>query len=132
MEAINRTVDKANEWMNRVKEELDSDDLEAYSSTKAVLKTLRSRLPAAEAAHFDEQLPTMLRGLYYEGYDPSAHPRKEIRSKDDFYQEVAEMSGQPVDGEAAAQAVLKVLKKKISDGELETITVNLPKNLKGR
>ncbi|MEU9045704.1 DUF2267 domain-containing protein [Kitasatospora sp. NPDC048343] len=47
-----------------------------YRLLRAWLHTLRDRLPIDAAVHFGAQLPTLIRGVYYEGWDPHPTPVK--------------------------------------------------------
>jgi uncharacterized protein (DUF2267 family) len=124
------TIQKTNEWFSLMQENLGWDERKVYDAVKAVLATLRNRLPPVEAAQLGAQLPMLLRGLYYEGYNPNWKPDKEIRTKEDFYQEVQKKSAQLINTKSATKAVLDVLKIKIAQGEVKDITANFPKNLK--
>ncbi|MGH4010828.1 MAG: DUF2267 domain-containing protein [Pseudonocardiaceae bacterium] len=67
----------ANTWVHDVAREFDTEDRQfAYRALRAWLHTLRDRLTVEAAAHFAAQLPDLLRGIYYEGWNPSAVPAK--------------------------------------------------------
>lgn len=64
-------------WVNEVAREFDTDDRDfAYGVLRAWLHTLRDRLTVDAAAHFAAQLPDLVRGVFYENWDPSAVPLK--------------------------------------------------------
>lgn len=57
--------------------EFDTEDLEfAYRVLRAWLHSLRDRLTVEAAAHFAAQLPDLIRGMFYSGWNPSAIPQK--------------------------------------------------------
>ena len=57
--------------------ELDTEDREfAYRALPAWLHTLRDRLTVQASAHFAAQLPDLIRGVFYAGWNPSAVPEK--------------------------------------------------------
>ncbi len=65
----------AHMWVNDVAK--DTDDREfAYRVLRAWLHTLRDRLTIEASAHFAAQLPDLLRGVVYGGWNPSAFPEK--------------------------------------------------------
>jgi len=48
---------------------------------RAVLQTVRDRLPVDNAVHFGAQLPLLIQGLYCEGWEPSKGPIKNVASE---------------------------------------------------
>jgi uncharacterized protein (DUF2267 family) len=61
----------------RCSQEFDTDDREfADGVLRAWLHTLRDRLTVEAAAHFAAQLPDLIRGIFYAGWDPEAVPEK--------------------------------------------------------
>jgi uncharacterized protein (DUF2267 family) len=98
---------------------------------RAYLQVLRDRLTIDEAAQLAAQLPHLLRGVFYEGFDPGGQPEK-IRDRDVFLSRLA-ARGQLADtGEAAAAAaaVTRVLRRHISAGEIEDVLSQLPTEIR--
>lgn len=134
LEVFDTTLHKTHAWLKGVMEELGTEDRHrAYMALRAVLHALRDRLTVEEAAQLAAELPMLLRGLYYEGWDPTGKPLKE-RHKEAFLAHVARElktpSGPALDPEAAARAVFKVLKGKVSEGEVRDVLNLLPKELR--
>lgn len=72
------TLEKTNIWLRDVMAELGSKDRhEAYLALRGVLHALRDRLQVEEAVQLGAQLPVLIRGFYYDGWRPSATPKKE-------------------------------------------------------
>lgn len=131
-DVIARSVEKAHIWMNEVAEELGTDDhRQAYRALRAYLHALRDRLPVNEAAQLAAQLPTLIRGIYYESWKPGATPTR-YRNLADFLDRVAEDA--ILEGETSASyavsAVSAVLRRHISAGEIEDVRAILPEELR--
>ncbi len=127
------TVQKGHEWVNEVAAALGTDDRHrAYLAMKASLLALRDRLPVNEAAQLADQLPMILRGMFFEGWNPSRVPIKD-RHLDEFLEHVADrFPGEP-DLEQArrfAEATYRVLASRISPGELNDVLSVLPGELR--
>ena len=80
----------------------------------AVLHALRDRVGPENAAHLGAQLPMLLRGLFYEGWDPTGKPTKE-RHEAAFLAHIAKElpRAQSDEVEQGTYAVLDVLSKHI-------------------
>src|SRR4051794_30001271 len=125
-DAIERSVQKGRQWLHEAAAELGTDERTAWRVLSAYLQTLRDRLTIDEAAQLAAQLPHLLRGVFYEGFDPGHHPEK-IRDRDVFLARLAERA-QLADIEAAAAAaaaVTRVLRGHISAGELDDVLAQL-------
>jgi len=129
--AFDKTVQTTNVWLNELMEELDwGDRHRAYVALRAVLHTLRDRLPVEEVADLGAQLPILIRGLYYEGWHPSGKPLKQKR--EDFLAHIgAAFKDSPeVPPEGVAWGVFKVLQKHVTSGEIRDIKSSLPAALR--
>ncbi|TWF82254.1 uncharacterized protein (DUF2267 family) [Pseudonocardia hierapolitana] len=73
--ALEHALHTANTWIRDVAEEFDTEDREfAYRVLRAWLHTLRDRLGVEVSAHFAAQLPDLVRGVFYAGWNPSEVP----------------------------------------------------------
>ena len=78
------TVQKTNSWLNDLMQIAGFQDRhKAYLALRAALHALRDRLTVEEVAQFGAQLPMLIRGFYYEGWDPTGKPPK-VRDKEQF------------------------------------------------
>jgi uncharacterized protein (DUF2267 family) len=121
-------VQRTNEWLHDVMLELHTNDRHmAYHALRAVLHALRDRLTVDEATDLGAQLPTLIRGIYYEGWKPAAVPVRE-RKKEQLLECVRQSYQQDafVDVEDVVRAVFRVLAKRVSSGEIEDIRRSLP------
>ena len=103
-----------------------------YSGLRAVLHTFRDCLTVEEAAHLSAQLPMIMRGIFYEGWVPSATPKK-IKDLDDFFYNVSVEASNTLtisEAEQMTYATLFILNQYISEGELDKLKKILPKHLK--
>jgi uncharacterized protein (DUF2267 family) len=132
IDVLDRSVEKANVWINDVAAELDTADRhEAYRALRAFLHVLRDRLPVAEAAQLAAQLPLLIRGIYFEGWQPARTPLH-YRDPVDFLDRMAQEALLHGDTEAsfAVAAVARVLARRVSPGELEDVVRTLPESLR--
>ena len=81
---LDHTVQETNVWLRIVADQLQIEDRHhAYIALRAVLHALRDRLRPEVAVHLGAQLPTLVRGVYYEGWHMAGKPTKD-RSVQDF------------------------------------------------
>ena len=102
---------------------------QSYAALRAVLHALRDRLPVNEAAQLGAQLPMLVRGIYYTGWDPAEVPMK--MNRDEFMQRVRENFRYEIDGdtEQLVSTVLQALRHYITDGEWDDVKSVMPKEL---
>ncbi len=128
---IDRSVEQAHIWLDEVAGQLGTDDRrQAYRVLRAYLHALRDRLTVDESAQLAAQLPDLIRGIYYEGWNPSATPVK-YRGLTDFLDRVA--TDAELDGETSASYVVsaaaEVLRRHVSAGEIDDDRAQLPEDL---
>jgi uncharacterized protein (DUF2267 family) len=127
---FDETVQKTNTWLKEISQTLGSDRHRAYQALRAVLHCLRDRLTIDEAAHLGDQLPMLVRGIYYEAWHPAGKPEK-IRSREDFLARVAiHLAYAPIEPEDAAHAVFQVLEKHVAPGEVSDVIQVLPQEIR--
>lgn len=126
------TLQKTHVWLQEIMSRLGWDDPHrAWSALRAVLHTLRDRLTVEDAAALGAQLPMLVRGAYYEGWNPSHKPER-IRHEQDFLDRIAdELKGydEKVDLEEVTRVVFDVLTEHVSMGEAEHLCAILPKRI---
>jgi len=121
-----------NAWINDLDSQLRwNDKHKTYRVLAAVLHALRDWLPINEATDLAAQLPTHLRGVYYEQWRPATVPVKK-RSKADFLGRVnAAFANDPLpEPEFTVTAVLLLLSDKITSGEISDVREALPADLR--
>jgi len=133
LDVFDRTVQETNTWLNKIERDpaIGENRHRSYQALRVTLHALRDELVPDEAAQFAAQLPMLVRGFYYEGWDPSKTPVKN-RDRDAFLRRVEEMFD-PVGGinaERAVRAVFRVLSEEIDQGEIEQIRHVVPKSVR--
>lgn len=126
--AFDKTLQETHEWLNGISEQLMLPDRrDAYSSLRAVLMALRDRLTVEEAVHFGDQLPMLIRGIYYEGWNPSHNPAEERRGEE-FLSHIQRNLRFDIrkDAERIAHAVFNVITKHVTEGEIKDVISQLP------
>lgn len=132
LEVFDTTVHKTNAWLNELLQELGRHDKHgAYLAMRATLHALRDRLTVDEVAQLGAQLPMLIRGFYYEGWDPSDEPLR-VRHRAQFLERIERefQGGDLVDPERVARAVFAVLARRVSEGEIEDVRQVLPAELR--
>ena len=132
VDIIDRSVEKAHIWINEMAEELGTDDSHrAYRVLRSFLHALRDHLSVDEAAKLAAQLPIFVRGVFYEGWDPSRTP-EHARDIDSFLTRIASDAGLAGETEAsfAATAASRVLRRHVSPGEGDNVLNALPQHLR--
>lgn len=131
LDVFDKTLQATNIWLGEIMERLGPDRQVAWKVLSTVLHKLRDRLPVALSAHLGAQLPLLIRGAYYDQFEPGRQP-SDCNTPDEFAAEVAERLRdiRPVDPDEAIRAVFAVLSHHISDGQIAKVRNALPKGLR--
>lgn len=103
---------------------------------RAVLHTLRERLTTEESFHLIAQLPMALKAVYVDGWVYQEKPFR-IKHIGEFIRNVIREDfpaghhdiSTAKDGENAIRAVLKVIRRHVSEGEIKHILASIPEEL---
>jgi uncharacterized protein (DUF2267 family) len=128
IDVIEKTIQKTNAWIKETETGLGIQDRHyALQAIRAVSQILRDHLPIAVAIHLGDQLPTLIRGFYYENWSPT-HERQPILTAEDFLGLLAAFFPKDYDVNALrmARTVFTVLKIHIAEGQVQIIRNNLP------
>ena len=137
LEVFDRTLQVTHAWLDDVAAHLGADPAagrqDAWNALGAVLRVLRDRVPVGLAAHLGEQLPLLVRGLYYEGWRPTEPPDR-FRTLDGFHEAVGAMleGTRPLDPREAADAVFRVLAHRLDPGQVTKLVDVLPEPVRDR
>jgi uncharacterized protein (DUF2267 family) len=133
LDVFDTTTQKTMLWLKEIDREVGWTENErhyAYQALRACLHEVRDRLTLDEMAHFGAQLPLLIRGVYYEGWDPSRE--RPGRGADDFINGLIEQStwrpGE--DYEAVARACLRVLSRNVAPGIVKHVREAMPHEIR--
>jgi uncharacterized protein (DUF2267 family) len=127
---FNHAVNTANIWLADIGDALGTRDRHVtHRALRAWLHCLRDRLTVNAAAKFGAQLPELVRGIYYEGWEPNRVPIK--YGFEGYIQRFATEAGVPaVQVPTTAVAIADVLAGHMSPGQLEETFAALPAELR--
>lgn len=127
LDVFDKTLQTTHIWLGDIMDDLGPDRQVAWRVLGVVLRAIRDRLPVDAAAHLGAQLPLLIRGAYYDQFQPARQPEK-WRTLDELLERVNnELSDlRPVNARDAVQTVCKVLSKHIDRGEAEEVRAALP------
>ena len=131
LEIFDRTIQTTNIWLDEIMAELGPDRHVAWKVLSIVLHKLRDRLSVENAAHLAAQLPLLIRGAYYDQYQPARQP-SDCDSIEAFTAEVDTWLSdiRPVDPETATRAVFGVLLRHVEPGQIAKIQGVLPASIR--
>lgn len=131
LKVIDSAVESANVWINEVDAVTGWDHKQrAYRLLRQVLHVIRDHLGVDEAAQLGAQLPVLIRGIYYEGWNPSRTPVVERRADGFVAQVQAAFDTDPMgDAPEAIRAVLTVMETHVSSGEMEQVKRTFSKEI---
>lgn len=125
---FDQTLHEANTWLNEVEDTLNAPNHQvAYHALRGVLFAIRDRITPEEAMDMASQLPVLLRGVYFEGYQVSGKPEK-FRTREEFLRRVNEelQRGGGFDPQQATEGVFEVLNHHITDGQMNHVLRAMP------
>jgi uncharacterized protein (DUF2267 family) len=128
LDVFDTTLHKTNSWLKDLMQVLGTEDRHrAYLALRATLHALRDRLTVEEVAQLGAQLPMLIRGFYYEGWDPTNKPLR-VRHREQFLERILPefRRTDDIDPEEVACAVFTVLEKRVTEGEIEDVKHVLP------
>jgi uncharacterized protein (DUF2267 family) len=126
-----QAAQQAQQWVNELAADLNWNERRAYHLLRSVLHTLRDFLSPEEMADLSAQLPVLVRGVYFEGWQPQEAPVWQ-RKKEDFVALVAKDFSQDFldDPDGAIAAVFRLLDRHVSKGEIVQVRNSMKKSLR--
>lgn len=131
VDVFDKTLETTHIWLNEICKDLGLDKKVAWKVLSTVLHKLRDRLTVELAVHLGAQLPLLIRGAYYDQFQPAKLPAK-CNHLDEFVGEVAEWlrDVRPIDPDAAVRSVFRVLSRHVSEGQIAKVRDALPKSIR--
>ncbi|MFW5705182.1 MAG: DUF2267 domain-containing protein [Nanoarchaeota archaeon] len=128
IKSLDKSMTKTLEWINDLSEDIGyTDKQHTYLVLKSVLHALRDRLTIEEATDLAAQLPLVIKGIYYDEYNPSKTPIK-AKNEEEFYAMVDRgLKNNPeISSEQITPIVLGFLARRIGGDEIVHVISNLP------
>lgn len=131
--ALDTSLQSTHLWLHDIERELGfRNERAAYAALRATLHALRDRLPVELVAHFGAGLPTMVRGIYYDGWHPS-----EARLKAAHHEALGvsmrhDLLGHDElqNGEDVAAKVMRVIDQHMDPGQIDHVVDAWPKQVR--
>jgi uncharacterized protein (DUF2267 family) len=132
LSAFDTTVEKTNHILHDIEQAYGwpkDRRNQSYAALRATLHALRDRLTVDVTAQLAAQLPVLVRGIYYDGWDPGAVPVK--MSREDFLARIRRDFPFTIEGSIPdlVDTVLQILRRHITEGEWDDMKATLPKDL---
>lgn len=131
LEMLDQTVQLTHEWVNELDARLGwQNKHRSFRLLRAVLQTLRDCLPINESADLAAQMPTLVRGMYYDQWRPG-HIEHRHWTLDQFLQRLHTFfQRDPIEDFAdSVSIVFGLISEKISQGEINHVIGCLPKEI---
>lgn len=131
LHALDSHLETANLWMKELVKSLRlarQDYPRAARALRAGLHAIRDRLPNSEVVDLGAQLPTLIRGIYYDGW--TLHrDTKPLRDRPGMIARVAKelTPDTRLDPVEVLRATIRLLVNHISEGEIQDVIATLPK-----
>jgi uncharacterized protein (DUF2267 family) len=131
LEVFDKTLQTTNTWLGELMEALGADRHTAWKVLGVVLRKLRDRVPVELSAHLGAQLPLLVRGVYYDQFEPAKQPTR-CDTLEQFSAEVAVHLAdmQPLDPTLAVRSVFALLSRHIPEGQIGKVQDALPRHLR--
>jgi uncharacterized protein (DUF2267 family) len=130
LDVFDKTLQTTNIWLDEIMTAIGPDRQVAWKVLSVVLHKLRDRMPVELSAHLGAELPLLVRGVYYDQYQPARQPTE--WELDEFVEEVSEWLSdiRPVNPREAVQTVFAVLSRHIPRGQIDNVQQALPQDIR--
>lgn len=133
--SLDRAVQNTILWLNEIQTQLQWEDRDTvYKATKAVLQSIRDLLPYEELFHFSANLPMVMKGMMFDGFNPIENKKEKVRTEVEFYNQVQTYYDSQrrdlISGKDATIGVVNTLIDRVGEGEMKKVADNMPLKLK--
>ncbi len=133
--SLDRAVQNTILWLNEIQTQLQWEDRDTvYKATKAVLQTIRDLLPYEELFHFSANLPMVMKGMMFDGFNPIKDKKEKVKTEVEFYNQVQTYYDSQrrdlISGKEATMGVVNMLIDRVGEGEMKKVADNMPLKLK--
>jgi uncharacterized protein (DUF2267 family) len=120
------------DWLYHISDNLQTEDLDAcLAILRTSLHELRDHIPLVNAVHLSQQLPLMVRGIFFEAWDPEYTPIKPKELDDILAQIRHGLRAYPsIDAKQALLAAYRTLWKMVPNGTWKNVVIVAPKGFK--
>jgi uncharacterized protein (DUF2267 family) len=114
LDVFDNSIRRTNTWLKEFMQEVNWTDRRlAALAFCDVIQAVRNHLSTLPAVQFGNQLPLLIRGAYFEGWNPTDNPSAWELPHD----------------EIVVKAVFRMLRRKADEGEIESLEGILPEDL---
>ena len=119
------------QWLSELRVDLNwEDNGPAYLLLRTTLHAIRDWLSVDECAQLSAQLPVLVRGVLFDGWNPPSTPVRPRDKNASLGRIDGAFGKQPlVDTEQAVSAVFRLLEKHVSKGEIEQVKTSMRKDI---
>lgn len=128
--ALANAVPDTEDWIADFRQRLGwHDEHRVYLALIAALHALRDALPRDEAIHLGAYLPSLLRGLYYEGWHPSG--RMPLKSRELLLERIHDgvHRAPGIDPDHVVRTMFALLVARMPAAEIEDVRAATPRSL---
>jgi uncharacterized protein (DUF2267 family) len=134
LDILDAPIQKTNIWLREFMQEVNWNDRKrSYAAFRCVLHGLRDSLQVDQAVFVGEQLPMLLRGIYFEHWANPTRPNVWV-TKEDFFSGLkgymAASGLDPAESETIVRGVFRLLERKAIEGEIADLHDILPNPLR--